>query len=118
MPNPPLVPLPNATRKRGRKKQSKAQNLLDRLEKHEDSALSFLYDFRIPFTNNQAEQDIRMIKVKQKVSGAFRTFEGAELFATIRSYISTVRKQGRSVFQELKAAIVGDPFIPGVSTSE
>ena len=53
-----------------------------------------------------------MIKVKQKVSGAFRTFEGAELFATIRSYISTVRKQGRSIIQELQAAIAGKPFIP------
>jgi transposase len=58
-----------------------------------------------------------LIKVKQKVSGSFRTFEGAELFALIRSYISTVRKQGRSVFQDLKAAIAGNPFIPGVAES-
>jgi len=92
--------------KRGRKKQTKAQNLLDRLETHEDSVLAFLHYFRVPFTNNQAEQDIRMIKVKQKVSGAFRTFEGAGLFATIRSYISTVRMQGRSIFLELQTAIV------------
>lgn len=59
-----------------------------------------------------------MVKVKQKVSGSFRTFEGAVLFATIRSYISTVRKQGRSIFQDLKAAIVGKPFIPGVTGAE
>jgi len=115
--NPPIIPIPNVPKKRGRKKQTKAQNLLDRLEKHEDWVLAFLHDFQIPFTNNQAEQDIRMIKVKQKVSGSFRTFEGAELFATIRSYISTVRKQGRSIFQDLKAAISGNPFIPGVIAS-
>jgi transposase len=58
-----------------------------------------------------------MIKVKQKVSGSFRTFEGAELFATIRSYISTVRKQGRSIPRDLKAAITGNPFIPGANAS-
>jgi transposase len=115
--NPPIIPVPNAPKKRGRKKQTKPQNLLDRLENHEDWVLAFLHDFQIPFTNNQAEQDVRMIKVKQKVSGTFRTFEGAELFASIRSYISTVRKQGRSVFQELKAAIAGNPFIPGVPAS-
>jgi transposase len=109
--------MPNATKKRGRKKQTKAQNLLDRLENHGDWGLAFLHDFQIPFTNNQAEQDIRMIKVKQKVSGSFRTFEGAELFATIRSYISTVRKQGRSIPRDLKAAIAGNPFIPGVTAS-
>jgi transposase len=116
--NPPPAPSLDLPKKRGRKKQTKAQNLLDRLEKHEESVLAFLHDFQIPFTNNQAEQDIRMIKVKQKVSGAFRTVEGAELFATIRSYISTVRKQGRSVFTDLKAAIVGNPFIPITSEAD
>jgi len=116
--NPLIIPMPDAPKKRGRKKQTKAQNLLDRLANHEDWVLAFLHDFQIPFTNNLAEQDIRMIKVKQKISGSFRTFEGAELFATIRSYISTVRKQGRSIFQDLKAAIAGNPFIPGVTGSE
>lgn len=110
--NPPIIPNPNIPKKRGRKKQTKAQNLLDRLENHEDWVLAFIHDFQIPFTNNQAEQDVRMIKVKQKVSGSFRTFEGAQLFASIRSYISTVRKQGRSIFQDLKAAFAGNPFIP------
>jgi len=71
--------------------------------------LAFLHDFLIPFTNNLAEQDIRMIKVKQKVSGSFRTFDGAELFTTIRSYISTVQKQGRSIFQDLKRQLPGIP---------
>ena len=115
--NPSIIPRPNVPKKRGRKKQTKAQNLLDRLENHENWVLAFLHDFHIPFTNNLAEQDIRMIKVKQKVSGAFRTFEGAELFASIRSYISTARKQGRSILQELKAAIAGNPFLPVVTAS-
>jgi len=116
--NPPVIPLPDAPKKRGRKKQTKAQNLLDRLEIHEDRVLAFLHDFQIPFTNNLAEQDVRMIKVKQNVSGSFRTLEGAQLFATIRSYISTARKHGRSIFQDLKAAIAGNPFIPGLPASE
>lgn len=94
------------------KKQTKAQNLLDRLEQYEDWVLAFLHDFEVPFTNNQSERDARMMKVKQKVSGCFRTFEGAETFATIRSYISTLRKQGQQIFQGLKSAIRGKPFIP------
>lgn len=116
--NPPLIPLPDAPKKRGRKKQTKAQNLIDRLELHEDSVLAFLHDFRIPFTNNLAEQDIRMIKIKQNVSGSFRTFKGAERFATIRSYISTARKNGKAILQALKEAIIGDPFIPEIPASE
>jgi transposase len=112
--NPSSPPEPLVSKKRGRKKQTKAQNLLDRLEKYEHWVLAFLHNFQIPFTNNLAEQDVRMIKVKQKVSGSFRTFESAEIFAKIRSYISTLRKQGRSIFQNLRAAIAGNPFIPGV----
>ena len=115
--NPPIIPAPDTPKKRGRKKQTKAQNLLDRLENHEDWVLAFLHDFQVPFTNNQSEQDARMMKVKQKVSGCFRTFEGAELFARIRSYISTARKHGRSILKELKAAIIGNPFIPNASPS-
>ncbi len=115
--NPPIIHPPGAPKKRGRKKQTKAQNLIERLQKYEEFVLAFLHDFQIPFTNNQGEQDARMQKVKQKVSGCFRTIEGAELFALIRSYISTVRKQGRSVFQELKAALHGNPFIPALNLS-
>ena len=115
--NPHIIPTPDAPKKKGRKKQTKAQNLLDRLEDHKDWVLAFLHDFQVPFTNNQSEQDARMMKVKQKVSGCFRTFEGAELFARIRSYISTLRKQGRPIFHELKAAISGNPFLPDTTPS-
>jgi transposase len=98
--------------KRGRPKQTKAQNLLSRLQQHQDSVLAFLYDFRVPFTNNQAEQDLRMMKVQQKISGTFRTFQGAQVFARIRSYVSTVRKHHRNVFQNMVRLFQNKPFIP------
>lgn len=99
-------------RRRGRPMRSKALNLLLRLKTHERSVLAFLHDSRVPFTNNQAEQDIRMVKVQQKISGSFRTFLGAQRFARIRAYLSTVRKNDRNVFSEIVAALSGKPFIP------
>lgn len=107
LPRPPPGPRP-----RGRPKHTKAQNLLLRLQQHECSVLAFLYDPRVPFTNNQGEQDIRMVKVQQKISGAFRTLHGARTFARIRAYLSTVRKNQRDVFQETIAALTGHPFMP------
>lgn len=92
--NPQIDDPPGAKKKRGRKKKTKSRNLLERMDKYRDEILAFLWDPQIPFSNNQAEQDIRMVKVKQKISGGFRTLQNAEIFARIRSYISTEQKQG------------------------
>ena len=75
-----------------------------------------MYDFRVPFSNNQGEQDVRMVKVKQKVSGSFRTEEGAERFARIRGYISTARKNTVNAFTAIQNAFDGNPFIPAPDT--
>ena len=96
----------------GRCAQSKAASLLDRLEKFDWSILAFLWDQRVPFTNNQGEQDIRMIKVRQKISGCFRTLRGAQMFCRIRSYLSTGRKQGHNLWEAIQKAVVGRPLIP------
>jgi len=99
-------------RREGSGAQSKGANLLDRLEDFELNVLAFTVFGEVPFTNNGAERDIRMEKTKQKVSGCFRTLHGARVFARIRSYISTCRKQGRNILEELQKAIVGKPFMP------
>jgi len=102
----------------GRTRQGKAANLLDRLEDYDLSVLAFLLDPEVPFTNNQSEQDIRMIKVKQKISGGFRTLRGSQVFARIRGYLSTCRKQGRNLWEACYQVVIGQPFMPNIPVSD
>jgi transposase len=87
--------------KTGKPKNSKGRNLLNRLVKHQDGVLAFAFNQAVPFTNNQAERDIRCLKTKQKVANSFRTFAGAQQYARIQSFVSTVRKHRMNVFQNL-----------------
>jgi len=96
--------------KRGVAKKSKTQNMLERFIKYKDQVLAFATNFLVPFGNNLAEQAIRMMKVKQKISGCFRSEQGARDFADTRSYIATAKKQGIPVIQALATAIQGQPF--------
>jgi transposase len=105
--SPPDAPVP---KKPGRRKQTDAKNLLDALLTRAEQVLAFLDDFTVPFSNNQAERDLRMVKVQQKISGTFRSAEGAAAFCAIRSYLSTMRKQGRSMLAAMTAVFEGSPF--------
>lgn len=98
-------------------KKTKAHNLLLRLERYQPDVLRFAHDFRVPFANNQAEQDIRMVKLQQKISGCWRTTHGAERFLTIRSYLSTARKNGISALHALDALTAGTPWLPASTPS-
>jgi transposase len=100
----------SSQKKQGRPKQTDAKNLLDALLKRAEQVLAFLDDLSVPFTNNQAERDLRMLKVQQKISGTFRSEKGATAFCAIRSYLSTMRKQGRSMLAAMAAVFDGSPF--------
>ena len=108
--NPPDPP--PKTGKKGRRKQSTARNLLDRLSKHQQAVLLFLDNFAVPFDNSLAERDIRMVKVQQKISGCFRSPAGAVAFCRIRGYLSTLRKQGMAVLTALEQTLIGHSVSP------
>ena len=103
---------PKDPHKRGRPKQTTARNLLDRLQTHKGKYLAFMYDFNVPFDNNLAERDIRMLKLYMKISGCFRTFTGASHFCRIRSYISTIRKNKLNILSSIQNIFNDSPFIP------
>lgn len=109
--NPPPLRRPG---QRGRLKQSPARNLLERLWLQQDQVLAFLDDLAIPFDNNQAERDVRMLKTQQKVSGCFRSETGAAAFARIRGYLSTLRKQGVTLLDALHTLFTDAPLYPAL----
>jgi transposase len=106
---PPPLRMPHH---RGRVKQTKAKNLLDRLQRDAQSILLFLSDFRVPFTNNGSEQDLRMVKVQQKISGTFRSETGPVAFCRIRGYLSTMAKQGHRLCMVARQLFAGVPLSP------
>ena len=116
--NPPPPDLQRRPGQRGRLKQTPARNLLERLLLQQDAVfafLAFLDDLAIPFDNNQAERDLRDLKMQQKVSGCFRSAWGAEAYATIRGYLATLRKQGQTLLAALHTAFAGQPLYPAAA---
>lgn len=103
---------PKVLNKKGKPKNSKPLQLLLKLQQYDIETLAFMYDFDIPFDNNLAERDIRMQKLRQKISGCFRGKDGANVFCRIRSYLSTARKHGIDAMDAIVQAIKGQPFVP------
>lgn len=110
--NPPPADQQRRPGQRGRLAQTPARNLLERLLLQQEEVLAFLDDLTIPFDNNQAERDLRDLKVQQKVSGCFRSEWGADAYARIRGYLATLRKQGQSLLAALRTVCAGQPLYP------
>ncbi len=113
----PVTESSTRPKRRGRRKQSKAHNLLDRFRDHPDGILAFMYDFSVPFDNNIPERDLRMMKLRQKISGTFRSFDALVDFCRIRGYVSTARKNGLNALDALRRVFLGNPFLPAVNNS-
>jgi transposase len=111
-------PPPKRTGKRGAPKKSEALNLLIRLHQYHDLILRFMHEFHVPFDNNLAESDLRMMKLRQKISGCFRTQDGAAVFCALRSYLSTMHKQGVHLLTALRSTMVGSPLLPPLLAAE
>ena len=111
--NPPAP----RTGNRGRPALGPAGSLLARLATHREDVLRFATDFRVPFDNNQAERDVRMVKLQQKISGGWRSEIGAESFLDVRSYLSTARKHQQSAMVVLRDLFTGQPWIPATGAS-
>lgn len=109
-------PLPARTGKPGAPKLGKTGALLKRLDTRREEVLRFACDLRVPFTNNQAERDLRMAKLQMKISGCWRTRQGADTFCALRSYLSTVRKNGVAVLDALTDLLTGNPWLPTANT--
>ena len=109
------LPAFKAKKGRGRTARRTGHNLLLRFKNYQCDVLKFLFDHEIPFTNNQAERDIRMMKCKQKISGGFRSQHGADVFIRIRGFISTPRKQGWNVFASILQVVQGNVSVPVLS---
>jgi len=108
---------PPKEKTRGRHKKTPARNLLERLENYASDILRFLFDFRVPFDNNFSERDLRMMKVKQKISGCFRSINGANIFTRIRSFIVTARKQNVNVFDALNNLFIDNSITYSLTSS-